>query len=403
MAATQVLTDPLAAPCADAETAAAVAALLRDRSVVPLFQPIVDLKTGAVVGVEALARGPAGGPLERPDQLFAAAHRTGQLGAVDLLCAERALECALEAPDVPPLVFVNAEPAVLDQPISPRLLELLVSGLPFRVVLEYTERALSTVPAGLLRIAGLAHAMGNGIALDDVGADPMSLAFLPFVEPDVIKLDMHLLRHPSAPATVEVCTAVTAAAARSGAMIVAEGIETAADVATALALGAHWGQGWHFGRPAHLADLAMPAVDRTPPLRPARPGLHQPAGSPFSVAATSGARPAEDAVIRRTLDRMTAAVDGQGHAVVLGSYSSGEQATSWGPYAQRATRQATFTAMLRPDSGAEPFAGESCLVVVTPNYAAALCRDSASGALVQTEDRDMVTSIGRVLLQRLKP
>ena len=403
MATMRVLADSAAEPDVTGE-AAAVAALLRDRSVVPLFQPIVDLATGAVVGVEALARGPAGGPLERPDQLFAAAHRAGKLAPVDMLCAERALECAIEAPDIAPLVFVNAEPAVLDQPVSPHLVELLVSGLSFRVVLEYTERALSTVPAGLLRIAGMAHGMGNGIALDDVGADPMSLALLPFVDPDVIKLDMHLLRNPSAPATVEVCSAVTAAARRTGALIIAEGIETEADVATARALGAHWGQGWHFGRPARAADLSLPRVDRAPRLRAARPELYQPDGSPFEVAVAGGARPAPEPVIQRAVDRMHAAVDTQAHAVVLGSYSSVDELTAERrQHAEQVTRKATYAAILRPGGETDPFPGESCLLVVTPDYAAAVCQDSVSGVMVRTEDRDVVTSIGRVLLQRLKP
>jgi EAL domain-containing protein (putative c-di-GMP-specific phosphodiesterase class I) len=172
---------------------AAIQTILRDRLVTPAYQPIVDLESGAMVAMEALARGPAGTILHSPDELFQAARRAGQLGPIDLLCAERALECALESPTALPMLFVNSEPAVLDQPLSPRLLELLLGGLPFRIMLEYTERALSTVPAALLRIAALSHQLGNGIAMDDVGADPMSLAFLPFIEPDVIKLDMHLL------------------------------------------------------------------------------------------------------------------------------------------------------------------------------------------------------------------
>jgi EAL domain-containing protein (putative c-di-GMP-specific phosphodiesterase class I) len=397
MATTQVLVDREAQAEVDAVTA-----LLRDRSVLPLFQPIVDLTTGAVVGVEALARGPAGSPLERPDQLFAAARRAGQLGPVDLLCAERALECALEAADLPPLLFVNAEPAVLHQPVSPRLLELLLSGLPFRVVLEYTERALSTVPADLLRIAGMAHGMGNAIALDDVGAEPMSLAFLPIVQPDVIKLDMHLLRNPSAPATLEVCAAVADAARRTGAMIIAEGVETAADVAVARSLGAHWGQGWHFGRPAPLPGSSFPLVDRASVLRAPSPGMHQPAGSPLQVALAGGARPAEGPAARRVLDRMLAAVAEQRHAVVLESRDSAEVA-SWLPDVERMNAVAAFTATLGAGSAAAPFPGESCLVVVTPDYAAALFRDSASGILTQSEDREVVAAVGRVLFTRLEP
>ncbi|MGX6601012.1 EAL domain-containing protein [Micromonosporaceae bacterium Da 78-11] len=237
--------------------------ILRGRLIDPLFQPIVDLADRAVIGVESLARGPAGSALEFPDQLFAAARAAGRLGELDMLCAERTLESAIAAAVVPPLVFGNSEPSVLDQPLSPRLLELLLGGLPFPMVLEFTERALATVPAAMLRIADQTRALGNCLALDDVGAEPMSLAFLPLIEPEVIKLDMHLLRHPHAPSTVEVCSIVRVVARRTGAVVIAEGIETEADLHTARSLGATWGQGWLFGRPAPLAALSSRFTDVT--------------------------------------------------------------------------------------------------------------------------------------------
>ncbi|MCY1143757.1 EAL domain-containing protein [Actinoplanes sp. Pm04-4] len=386
----------------DVAPVAEVATILRHRLVTPVFQPIVDLATGAVVAAEALARGPAGTRLERPDELFAAANEAGQLGPVDMLCAERALECALGTADPPPMLFINAEPAVLDQPLSPRMLELLLSGPPFRIVLEYTERALSTVPGALLRIAGHAHRLGNAIALDDVGADPMSLAFLPFIEPDVIKLDMHLLRRPSAPATAQVAAVVAATARRTGATVIAEGIETAADIDVALRLGATWGQGWHFGRPGPITALGRAPVGRTPAVRAARPGLHQPVGSPFEVAvATRGsAGLAGDATVGAALERISAAVGGQEHAVVLGSYCVPGDVEQWLPRIERVTRQAVYTAVLGPDCGRQPFPGESSLVVSTPGYAAALCRRPGAGVLF-TEDHETVAAVGRVLLQRL--
>jgi EAL domain-containing protein (putative c-di-GMP-specific phosphodiesterase class I) len=393
--------DAVAVPEID-EPAPDLATILRHRLVTPVFQPIVDLASGTVVAVEALARGPAGSELERPDQLFAAASRAGLLGPLDLLCAERAIECALEAAIQPPMLFVNAEPAALDVPISARLIELLLSDLPFRIVTEYTERALSTFPAALLRIAGQSHLIGNGIALDDVGADPMSLAFLPFIEPDVIKLDMHLLRHPSAPSTAEVCSVVATTARRTGAVVIAEGIETEADVEVARTLGATWGQGWHFGRPVRAADLRLLVSGPTPAIRDARPGLHQPVGSPFDVVVAGAGRRAEDSAIAPMLERMSSAVDGQQHAVLLGSYCDPGDVARWLPYIERISRQAIYTSVLRPNASPEPFPGESSLVVVTPDYAAALCRRPEIG-LVVTETRETVAAVGRVLLQRLVP
>ncbi|WP_436534499.1 EAL domain-containing protein [Actinoplanes sp. HUAS TT8] len=377
-----------------------LATLIRERQVMPVLQPIVDLATGAVVGVEALARGPAGTALERPDQLFAAATRAGLLAPLDMLCAERGLEAALEMPLTPPLVFINAEPAALNQPLSPRLMRLLLGGLPFRVITEFTERALSAVPAALLGIAGQSHELGNGIALDDVGADPMSLAFLPFVDPDVIKLDMNLLRNPDAASTAEVCAVVAATARRTGAKIIAEGIETAEDVVTARALGADWGQGWHFGRPARPADLRFSALATSTGLRSPRAGLHRPVGSPYEVAESGGAHVIDEASARRDLERVAAAVDGRQHAVALGSYCSPDELAKWQPQADQVSRQALYTAVLAPDGPSTPFPGESCLIVMTPHHSVALCHRTGVGVL-RTEDPELVASIGRVVLQRL--
>ncbi|GAA2864506.1 hypothetical protein Acy02nite_71490 [Actinoplanes cyaneus] len=214
--------------------------VLAHRLVHPVYQPIVDLTGGGVVGLEALARGPAGTALEFPDRLFAAARDAARLGDLDLLCCERAIEGAVAAAATPPLLFVNAEPGVLDQPLSPRLLELLAAGPPFRMVLEFTERALPAVPGSLLRIAGMVQEWGNALALDDVGVDPMSLAFLPVIEPEVIKLDMSLVRNPDTAHTRSVAALVRSEARRTGATIIAEGIETEAELRAARELGAHW-------------------------------------------------------------------------------------------------------------------------------------------------------------------
>ncbi|WP_250851827.1 EAL domain-containing protein [Rhodococcoides kroppenstedtii] len=85
-----------------------------------LYQPVVDLTTRAMVGVEALARGPAGSPFERPEELFAAARAAGRLREIDWLCRVSALRGALSAP-LPPgqLLFVNIEPGVTDGFVPP--------------------------------------------------------------------------------------------------------------------------------------------------------------------------------------------------------------------------------------------------------------------------------------------
>ena len=85
-----------------------------------LYQPIVELETATVVGYEALARGPEGSELQRPDLLFQAARREGRLGELAWRCRQVAYEGALDAGLKPPTaLFVNIEPETLSIP-APR-------------------------------------------------------------------------------------------------------------------------------------------------------------------------------------------------------------------------------------------------------------------------------------------
>jgi diguanylate cyclase (GGDEF)-like protein/PAS domain S-box-containing protein len=242
--------------------------VLRDGGVRSVFQPIIDLNSGLVVGYEALARGPLG-PLESPAALFAAARDAGVLAELDEACRAAALAGALRLGLVSPLtLFVNVEPEVLDSAPLQDLVRIAEAAPgELRVVVEITERALAARPAELLRTVDRVRELGWGVALDDVGADAASLAFMPLLRPDVIKLDLSLVQRRPGPAVAEIMNAVNAHAERTGALVLAEGIETEAHVRMAAALGASLGQGWFFGRPADspaaaylIGELVLPAA-----------------------------------------------------------------------------------------------------------------------------------------------
>jgi len=228
--------------------------VLRCGGVHSVYQPIVELDSGRVVAYEALARGPQG-PLHTPDALFAAARSAGRLAELDALCRSAALRGAVAAGLGAPLtVFVNVEPQVLESAPLEELLAIATSApTGLRVVVEITERALATRPADLLRAVERVREVGWGIALDDVGAESMSLAFMPLLRPDVVKLDLRLVQQRPGPAVAEIMNAVNGYAERTGAVVLAEGIEDEAHLAMAHALGASLGQGWQFGRPGPTA------------------------------------------------------------------------------------------------------------------------------------------------------
>ena len=234
------------------------------------YQPIVNLEHGDVVGAEALARWPGLGV--SPDAAFEHARRVGRVGELDTKCQRAAVE-GLRGSDLPEgfKVFVNVEPGMSVAALSER------STGP-KLVAEITERALMHNPAELLRSVRQMRDRGCGIALDDVGAVPDSLSLLPFLAPDVIKLDISLVQRWPDAGQARILTAVAAYAERSGATVLAEGIETDAHLQQSLALGATLGQGWYFSRPGPLG--AYPPPHQPIPLldAPMRNG-----GTPFEL------------------------------------------------------------------------------------------------------------------------
>ena len=222
-------------------------------SIEPVFQPIFDLRDMTVVGYEALARW-RGSPAASPEALFAAARAQGRVGELDRACREAALAGALEGGlGAPFSLFVNADARALedDLPGTPR------AG--FTLVMEVTERALTERPEPLLRALTELRRRGWGVALDDVGADSRSLALMPVLYPDVIKLDLRLLGDRTPEDVARIVTAVGAEAEQRLATVLAEGIDSEAQLATAHAAGATLGQGYLLGEPAPLpAELPAP-------------------------------------------------------------------------------------------------------------------------------------------------
>jgi EAL domain-containing protein (putative c-di-GMP-specific phosphodiesterase class I) len=192
--------------------ARALRRLLTSGGLRAVYQPIIDLDTYAPVAYEALVRGPQGSPLESPAALFGQAAAAGLLPELDRAARAAAIEGALAAGLRPPhTLFLNFEPSTLDG--AGPLLGKEAGEL--RLVVELTERALTARPAEVLAVVGWLRERGCGIALDDVGIDERSLALMPFLSPDVIKLDMSLIqeRRPSR-TTARALNAVAAEAER---------------------------------------------------------------------------------------------------------------------------------------------------------------------------------------------
>ncbi len=386
-------------------------------------QPIIDLDTAATVGYEALARGNDG---RRPAELFATAAAEGRIAELDWECRRAALHGALDAGFAAPLtLFVNAEPSTLLSTAPPGFAALVSrarSALP--LMLEITERDLAGSPADLMASLLAARRQGWGVAIDDVGAVDTSLALLPILRPDVIKLDLRLVQQRTTTEVAGVVSAVRAEAERSGAVLLAEGIETVEQVELAVALGARLGQGYFFGRPAPLpvrpSGVAIPVL----PHRTAE--LPVPT-TPWAMVADSPAiRRATKTLLlalARHLERQAATSGG----VVLATFQSCELFTPLAAARYTALgRDNAFVAVFGDDMPAEPAVGvrgvalpdddrlhtEWDVVVLGPHFAAALlAHDLGDGGddagrrfdYVVTHDRELVVRAARSLMLRVPP
>jgi EAL domain-containing protein (putative c-di-GMP-specific phosphodiesterase class I) len=224
--------------------------LMHDGGPVVVLQPIVDLATGARTGAEALSRFPAQWGLA-PDVCFEEAHSVGLGHDLELLALERAGELLDE---VSGYVAMNVSPATLMLPETRELLGRLEVD---RVLLELSEHDQVEDYDALAEALHPLRRSGLRLAVDDVGAGFSSLRHIVVTRPDVIKLDRTLVRGVSDdPVLTTLVRSLVEFGHAAGATVVGEGVETAEDAASLLALGVDLGQGWHFGRPGPASDLA---------------------------------------------------------------------------------------------------------------------------------------------------
>lgn len=212
-----------------------------------VFQPIVALASGEVVGAEALARF-GDGPHAAPDTWFREAWQLG-LGAELELAAVRAALPGLDLLPAPAYLAVNASPLTLLHPdFAP-----LVAPVAARLVIEITEHAAVEDYTPVIAAIERLRAAGVRIAVDDVGAGYSSLRHVLRVAPHIAKLDISLTRWIDLDTVKQaLAVGVMAFAARAGLTVVAEGVETAAEADALRTVGLEYAQGYLFARPGAL-------------------------------------------------------------------------------------------------------------------------------------------------------
>ncbi len=235
------------------EKAAAVRGVL-ERGVRMVFQPIIDLRDDREAGMEALARFD-GDPPKGPDVWFREAAEVGLGTELELLAIRAAVDAAHAQLPADSFLAVNLSPATA---MSSGFVEI-VEGID-RIVIEITEHAPVADYDRLAHRLRPFRAAGGRLAVDDAGAGFASLQHILALQPDIIKLDISLTRHvDSDRARRALAKALITFAEEIEISIVAEGIETEAEMETLKALGVTYGQGYFLGRPGSLPEVMSPA------------------------------------------------------------------------------------------------------------------------------------------------
>ena len=243
---------------------------LEDDELQPAFQPIVSLRTGQIIGAEALARWrhPTSGIL-LPAEFIPLAEETGQIGRLDRRIAERAVaECValLRDPAREFHLAVNASAKTLDVDYVEFVSELVARhGIPpDRLTIELTESAMIQESGRLRSMLSRLRAVGVKVAIDDFGTGYSSLAYLQDLPVDVVKLDRTFIERLRDDRTGDdgavVARWAIALVSELGMRIIAEGVETAQQEQSLIAHGYDWVQGHRYGMPMLALPLSGPST-----------------------------------------------------------------------------------------------------------------------------------------------
>jgi EAL domain-containing protein (putative c-di-GMP-specific phosphodiesterase class I) len=221
------------------------------------FQPIVSVRTKSLTGFESLARAvdPDTGDMIPPTVLFSAAAKAGKLLELDRACRKSALDAFSPFHRKNPslLLFMNFESAIIDMPAAGSghlLRSVRDAGIDSRnIVIEIVESKVNDSAA--MRVFTESHrAEGFLIAIDDMGEGHSNLNRIPLLRPDIMKIDRSITHGISREYYhKKIVEALCVLARGTGALLLAEGVETEEDAVASYEAGADLFQGFFFSRP----------------------------------------------------------------------------------------------------------------------------------------------------------
>ncbi|MEP6900591.1 MAG: EAL domain-containing protein [Actinomycetota bacterium] len=247
--------------------------ILQNRRIESWFQPVIEARTGDIWGYECLMRGRGSdGSLVGALQLLEWANQENLLFMLDRVCRETHLENAGNLNFGANCRFlINFLPTAIYQPefcLQTSLAVMRRSGLlPQQVIFEVVETEKVTDTEHLLRILNFYRRAGFGVALDDMGSGYAGLTLLADLQPDLIKIDREIVaKSVASKSHYNICASLVRMGHDNGQLVLAEGVETEAEVTLMKSLGIDLFQGYYFGKPQ--PQLSMMPVEITKTYEP---------------------------------------------------------------------------------------------------------------------------------------
>lgn len=251
----------------------AMEALLLNKGLDVLFQPIIDMQARKVMAFEALVRGPVGSSLEAPNDLFETAWRNRRLNELETLCQTTVLDRFAQS-QTDRQLFLNVMPLGVQEDTPPPATQVLLEHFSIpqqRVVIELTRCRPEHDYQDLFRTFEHYASQGFKVSVDAFAMGKASALLWKQLLPDYLKLNRQLVAdidsNPEAQQTVE---QLRRQADRLHAHLVAEGVESPAEVATLTRLGVEYMQGYYIARPMETADAERTGPSLLETLRAAK-------------------------------------------------------------------------------------------------------------------------------------
>lgn len=240
--------------------------ILENANIRTVFQPIISLKDGSIMGYEALSRGPKGSVMESPGVLFDIAKVFGKLWELEFMCRIKALE-TMSKDKNNFYLFINVDPGIInDEKFKKGFTKEFLKQFninPENIVFEITEKSSITDLNSFKKVIENYKEQGYRIAIDDAGSGYSGLKLITDIHPQFIKLDMNLIRdidrdglkYALIKTLYEFCLVTDI-------KLIAEGIETENELNALIDIGIHFGQGYLIQKPLpEIAEIDPKVID----------------------------------------------------------------------------------------------------------------------------------------------